>query len=159
MNTKKMKSIYNLNSINSIDIASTGYVPQLFSIFNNNDNFCFKKSKSSESILCGRKKHDNIKELKPFVYITINNINEKNIFDIIVTKYKEYWIYDCECRKNSKEAILYTKVKYFIEKYPNFLIILFDISYSDLNKFKNNIYKISEDPISLNLNKEYKLKA
>ena len=37
--------------------------------------------------------------------------------------------------------------------------ILFDVSYSDLLKYKENIFKISEDKIILNLNIEYKLKG
>ena len=89
----------------------------------------------------------------------IYNINEKNIFNILLDKYKENYIYDCECRKNSKEDLSCTKVKYNIENYPIFLIVLFDMAYMDLLKYKANIYKISEDIIFLNNKKEYKLKG
>ena len=51
-----------------------------------------------------------------------------------------------------------TKVKYNIENYPIFLIVLFDMAYTDLLKYKDNIFMISEDIIFLNINKEYKLK-
>ena len=37
--------------------------------------------------------------------------------------------------------------------------ILFDMSYADLLKYKENIFKIAEDKIILNLNIEYKLKG
>ena len=79
------------------------------------------------------------------------------MFNIILTKYKENYIYDCECRKNSKEDVLCTKVKYNLESYPIYMTILFDMSYSDIYKFKEKIYKIAEDTVLLNLNKEYKL--
>ena len=58
------------------------------------------------------------------------------------------------CRKNSKEDLLCTKVKYNIENYPIFINVLFDMGYSDLIKYKDNIYKISEDVIFLNIDKE-----
>ena len=138
-------------------MISSDYVAQLFSIFNNNEYFCFGESKTSECIICQKKKSEIIKELKPFVYVNINNINESNLFNIILTKYKENYIYDCECRKNSKEDVLCTKVKYNLESYPIYMTILFDMSYSDIYKFKEKIYKIAEDTVLLNLNKEYKL--
>ena len=140
-------------------MTSSGYVAQLFSVFNNNETFCFKESKTSECIICGKKGTEQIKELKPFVYVNINNIKEKNIFNILLDKCKENYIYDCECRKDSKEDLLCTKVKYNIENYPIFINVLFDMAYADLLKFKDNIYKISEDNIFLNINKEYKLKG
>ena len=64
-----------------------------------------------------------------------------------------------ECRKNSTEDLLCTKVKYIIESYPNFLILLFDMLYNELTKNKDNIFKITENHIILNINKEYKLKG
>ena len=154
---KKLELISKLNSNNSVDVISSGYVAQLFSIFNNNENFCFGESKTSECIICQKKKYEIIKELKPFVCVNINNINESNLFNIILTKYKENYIYDCECRKNSKEDVLCTKVKYNLESYPIYMTILFDMSYSDIYKFKEKIYKIAEDTVVLNLIKEYKL--
>ena len=132
---------------------------QLFSIFNNNENFCFKESKSNECIMCRKKTNKLIEEMKPFVYVNMNNINEKNIFNILLLKYKENYIYECPFRKNAKEDLLCTKVKYNIEEYPKFMNILFDMSCSDLLKYKENIFKISEDKIILNLNIEYKLKG
>ena len=40
-----------MNKNSDIDTMSSGYINQLFSIFNNNGNFCLKESKSSEGIL------------------------------------------------------------------------------------------------------------
>ena len=85
------------------------------SIFNNKANFFFQESKASECIICGKKGIEQIKELKLFVYVNMNNIKEKNIFNILLYKCKENYIYDCECRKNSKEDLLCTKVKYNIK--------------------------------------------
>ena len=36
------------------------------------------------------------------------------------------------------------KVKYNIESYPNYLIILFDMAYPELVKYKDNIFKLTE---------------
>ena len=41
--------------------------------------------------------------------------------------------------------------------YPAFLFLLFDFQYSDLVKYKDNIYKLLDDKIPLNLKIEYKL--
>ena len=60
---KKLDLINNLNSSNSVDMTSSGYVAQLFSVFNNNETFCFKESKTSECIICGEKGTEQIKEL------------------------------------------------------------------------------------------------
>ena len=40
----------------------------------------------SECIICEKKTNEVIKEMKPFVYVNINNINEKNIFNILLKK-------------------------------------------------------------------------
>ena len=137
---KKLELINDLNSFTEVDMTSSGYIAQLFFVFNNNENFCFKESKTSECIICGKKGTEQIKELKPFIYVNINNIKEKNIFNILLDKCKENYIYDDECRKNSKEDLLCTKVKYNIENYPIFIIVLFDMVYKDLLKYKDNIY-------------------
>ena len=68
-----------------------------------------------------KEKTEILKELKPFVYINIKNINESNLFNIILTKYKEKYIYDCECRTNSKEDVLCCKVKYNLESFPIYI--------------------------------------
>ena len=97
--------------------------------------------------------------MKPFLDINNTNINETHIFNILLTRCKEKYTYDCECRKNSSEDLLCTKVKYNIESYPNYLMVLFDMAYSDLEKYKDNIFKLTEDKLILNLQKEYKLKG
>ena len=56
-------------------------------------------------------KTEQIKDLKPFVYDNINIINKKNIFNILLDKCKENYIYDCESRKNSKEDLFFIKIK------------------------------------------------
>ena len=117
-------------------MISSGYVAHLFQVFNNNKYFCFGESKNSECIICQKKKTEILKELKPFVYVNINNIKGSNLFNIIFTKYKENYIYVCECRKNSKEDVLCTKIKYNLESYPIYMTILFDMSYSDFYKYK-----------------------
>ena len=53
-----------------------------------------------------------IKELQPFIFINNANIKEKNVFNILLLKYKEKYTYNCECRKDKNEDILCTKVKY-----------------------------------------------
>ena len=68
---KKLDLINNLNTLSSVDMTSSGYVAQLFSVFNNNENFCVKESKTSECIICGKKGTEQINELKPFVYVNI----------------------------------------------------------------------------------------
>ena len=47
---KKLLLINRLNNVKVVDMSSSGYVAQLFSIFNNNEIFCFKESKISECI-------------------------------------------------------------------------------------------------------------
>ena len=84
-----------------IDTASSGYINQLFSIFNNNENFGLKESKSIECILCCKKTNEFIKEIMPILYINNTNINETHIFNIMLNRRKEKYTYDCECRKNS----------------------------------------------------------
>ena len=48
---KKLLLINQMNKNNNIGTTSSGYINKLFAIFNNNENFCFKESKSSECIL------------------------------------------------------------------------------------------------------------
>ena len=156
---KKLLLIDKMNTNIDVDTTSSGYINQLFSIFNNNDNFCLKESKSTECILCGKKDIEYIKESKPFLYINNTNINDTHIFNILLTRCTEKYTYDCECRKDSSEDLLCTKVKYNIESYPDYLMVLFDMSYSELEKYKDNIFQLTEDKLILNIQKEYKLKG
>ena len=97
--------------------------------------------------------------MKPFLYINNTNINETHIFNNWLTRCKEKYTYDCKCRKNSLEDLLCTKVKYNIESFPYYLIALFDMAYSELEKYKDNIFKLTEDALILNVQKEYELKG
>ena len=74
-------------------------------------------------LIMWKKTEEIIKELKPFVYITNINIFEGNLFNILLSKYKEKYTYDCECRRGEKEDFLCTKTKYNILEYP--VIIFF----------------------------------
>ena len=156
---KKAKLIENMQANLAIDNFSSGYIVQLFSIFKNNPNFCLKEKKFSECIICGKKNSELVDDSKPFIYVNKENIKLKNIFNILLEECKEKYIYDCECRKNSSEDLLCTKVKYMIESYPNYLNVLFDMSYNDLVLYKDNVFKIAEDTIILGFKKEYKLKG
>ena len=49
---KKEQLIKQLKVDDSIDFTSSGYAALLFSIFNNNLDFCFKENKTTECILC-----------------------------------------------------------------------------------------------------------
>ena len=135
----KANLIRNLQNDTGIDFTSTGYAVQLFSIFRNNKYFCFVESKTSECIICQKKANILIKEHQPFIFVNNTNIKEKNLFNIILFKYKEKYTYDCECRRDKKEDVLCTKVKYNIVEYPKFMFLLFDMQYNELNIYKNDI--------------------
>ena len=156
---EKIKSnlINKLKNDTGIDFTSTGYAVQLFSIFRNNKYFCFLESKTSECIICEKKTNILIKEQQPFIFINNTNINEKNLFNILLLKYKEKYTYDCECRRDKKEDVLCTKVKYNIVEYPKFMFLLFDFQYNELNIYKNDIFNIIEEKIILNIKVEYNL--
>ena len=154
---KKEQLIKQLKVDDSIDFTSSGYAAQLFSIFNNNLDFCFKENKTTECILCGKKSLEEINEMQPFIFINSNNIKNTSIFNLLLDKYKEIHSYACDCRKNSKEDVLCLKIKYNIMSYPVFLFLLFDFQYSELVKYKDNIYKLLDDKIALNIKIDYKL--
>ena len=154
---KKEILINQMNADTSIDFNSSGYAAQLLSIFKNIDYFCIKESKSTECILCGKKLLEDNLDNKPFIQINNNDMNEKYIYNILLKRYKELYTYDCECRKNSKEDVLCAKIKYNILSYPKILFVLFDMTFSDLTNYKDNIFKLVEEKIILNFNVEYKL--
>ena len=52
---KKELLIKNLKLDDTIDLSSSGYATQLFSIFNNNSLFCFQENKYTECFICGKK--------------------------------------------------------------------------------------------------------
>ena len=106
-----------------------------------------------------KKKSEELKEKQPFTFININNINNTNLFNIFLNKYKEIYSYACDCRKNLKnsEDVLCVKIKYDINIFPTFIFLLFDFQYNDLINYKDNIYKLIEDTFTLPNNMEYKL--
>ena len=46
------------------------------------------------------KKAEEIKELRPFIYINNTRINQTSIFNLIIEKYKKNYSYEYKCRKN-----------------------------------------------------------
>ena len=68
-----------------------------------------------------------LKEMQPFIIINNSNIKEKNLFTILLPKYKEKYTYDCECRKDKKKDVFYIQVKYNTESYPELMLLLFDM--------------------------------
>ena len=155
--TKKSNLINQLKIDTGIDFTSSGYAAQLFSIFKNKKYFCFLENKTSECIICQKKSNIIIKEQRPFIFVNNTNIKEKNLFNILLLKYKEKYTYDCECRRNKGEDVLCTRVKYNIVEYPKFMFLLFDFQFDELIKFKSDIFSIIEDKIILNINVEYNL--
>ena len=108
---------------------------KVFSIFSNNKYFCFLESKISEYIISEKKLIFLLKsEQKPFIFINNTNINEKNLFNILLLNYIEK--YHCEYRPNKKEDVLWAKVKYNIVEYPKFMFLLFVFQYNELNIYK-----------------------
>lgn len=116
-----------------------------------------KENKESKCIICGKNKCEELDNMQPFIFVNSNNINNSSIFNILLSKYKEIYTYDCECRKNNNEDVLCVKLKYNIVSYPIFIFILFDFQYSDLVKNKNNIFKLIGDNIILNIKAEYRI--
>ena len=156
---KKRITFKNLKIDDTIDLSSSGYAAQLFSIFNNNSLFCFQENKYTECFICGKKYEEIIKELQPFTFINNDNINNTSLFNVFLNKYKEIYSYACECRKNvpKNEDVLCLKIKYNIVSCPNFIFLIFDFQYSELKNNKAQISKLIEDRIILNLDAEYKL--
>ena len=95
--------------------------------------------------------------MQPFVFINGNNINNASIFNLFLEKYKEIYSYACECRKDNNEDVLCLRVKYNILSYPVFLFLLFDFQYNELTNYKDKIYKLLKDKITLNFRTEYRL--
>ena len=159
MRKKKELLIKNLKLDDTIDLSSSGYAAQLFSIFNNNSLFCFQENKYTECFICGKKYEEIIKELQPFTFINNDNINNTSLFNVFLNKYKEIYSYACECRKNvpKNKDVLCLKIKYNIVSYPNFIFLIFDFQYSELKNNKAQIFKLIEDRLVLNLDAEYKL--
>ena len=89
-----------------------------------------------------QKKTEEIKELRPFIYINNANINQTSIFNLLLEIYKENYSYACECRKNvpGNEDVLCQKIKYNLLSYPGFLFLLFDFQYTELELYKTHKY-------------------
>ena len=107
----------------------------------------FVWKKIAECIICRVKKTEEIKELRPFIYINNTNVNQTSIFNLILEKYKENYSYACECRKNvpGSEDVLCQKIKYNLLSYPEFFFLLFDFQYTELELYKTQIYKLVEE--------------
>ena len=84
-------------------------------------------------------------------------MDNTSLFNLFLEKYKEIHSYACECRKQNKEDVLCVKIKYNIERYPTFLFLLFDFQFSELNRYKDKIYKLVDNTIAFNIRLEYKL--
>ena len=84
-----------------------------------------------------------------FLYIiNKHNINLKKLFNNLPKECREIYTYNCECRKNYEENLLCIAIKYTINSFLLYLIILFDMGYEDLVLQKENIFNIAEDIIS-----------
>ena len=101
-----MNLIKQLKIDDTIDFSSSGYAVQLFSIFNNNLDYCIKENKVIERILYAGRKQEEVQEIQPFLFINSNNIDNKSLFNLFLEKYEEIYSYSSECRKNNKEDVL-----------------------------------------------------
>ena len=95
----------------------------------------------------------------PFIQISIEFLVQKNLFNIILEKYKIKYTYYCQCKSADNMDMLTTKIKYNIDNFSNFLFIIFDMEYIDLETEKNDIYKFVEDILILGYQIEYKLEG
>lgn len=82
------------------------YIAGLFSILNNDKNFCFKETKTGESIICGKKFEEKDLVQKVFFYIN-NNIKGKNLFNIFLDKYKEKYSCYIMQKKGKRRCFIY----------------------------------------------------
>ena len=93
----------------------------------------------------------------PFIQISKEFLVQKNLFNIILEKYKIKYTYYCQCKSADNMDMLTTKIKYNIDNFSNFLFIIFDMEYIDLETEKNDIYKLVEDKLIFGYQIEYKL--
>ena len=49
--------------------------------------------------------------MQPFIFVNGNNIDNTSIFNILLSKYKEIYSYDCDYRKNKNEDVFCVKIK------------------------------------------------
>ena len=148
--------INNYKNSKNVDYLSSGFIAELFTIFNN-DHFCIKENKVTNCLLCGKKDVENLTTHSCFFYILEEDFKENKIFNIFLNKYKEKYSYYCECKKNNLDNYQSTVIKYNIIDYPQFLFIIFDSDYEGLKKNKDKIFNLVDDTILLGFNINYKL--
>ena len=72
---------------------------------------------------------EEIDNLLPFIFVNGNNIDNTSIFNILLSKNKEIYSYDFDCRINKNEDILCVKIKYNILSFQSFYLfyLIFNI--------------------------------
>ena len=140
----------------NVDYNSTGYICQLFRIFNNMKKFCITEKKIDSCILCHKTYETIIKPYHHFFEINEDLLNEKSILNAFINKYKENYNYECVC-ETMKDNFLTTKTIYNIISYPNFLFIFFDLEYKKLLINKDKIIMMSEKNFVLGYDISYTL--
>ena len=76
---------------------------------------------------------------------------------ILLEKCKKSESTFCQCKAIHDDTLTII-VQYKIESFPEFLFILFDLTFEDLDRNKNDIFKLLQNEIMLNYNASYIIK-
>ena len=145
------KLIDNYKMSKNIDYISSGYIVELFKIFHNDYNFCIKEKKTIKCILYGKNESEDIADHSCFFTIIPEDLNEKKLFNIF-KKYKEKYSYYSSCKNNNLENYQSTTIIYNLIDYPQFLFLLIDTGYNELNKYQDKILNLIEEVLILGFN-------
>ena len=156
---KLPKLIDQLKNNTKINYYSSGYICSLFNIFADLDNFCIVEKKFEECVLCKRKEEKIIKPYRLFLTILEEDMKETSLLNILFKKYRSKNINYCKCKEKNPDDLLSTIVKYNINSYPEYLLILFDMDIQDLINYKDKILALLDNNIVLNFGIEYELKG
>ena len=95
---QKIDLINNYKNRN-IDYNSTGYVVELFKLFNDIKNFCIVEKKYTKCILCNKETNEIIKPFYQFLQVTEENLKLGSILNILLNKSHYIENIYCECKK------------------------------------------------------------
>ena len=128
-----------------------GVISQLFSILNENDNFCIKEKKILTCNKCNKDFSKLINYRSPLISISSSELEYSDISTIFIDKKYTDAVELCPVCANNKFKIKTCSVKYNIEETPKYLLFILDINETELLSLSDKILNIFKDEILIDI--------
>ena len=131
-----------------LNFGEIGFISGIFTIFNDNLQYCIKLKKTFICFSCMRKAESTYNN-NSLISIRTDDLKNNSLSQIVNNKFLPS-ISTCECSVHN--GLMTSNITYEILNYPKYLFFIIDIDYRDYFKFVDYLSNLFADNININGN-------